>query len=335
MTRVSLSALLLAAAALAVPAGAQQFDDGSGYGSWAPDSRPQGPRGPRGPAEVSVPPGASINEAIERIRPGGTIKLSPGIYSEDVYVEKAVNIIGATAGNAKTEIRPSSTGACIYVAPDVIGAVTVARVTFRVTELYGSVPCVVVDGGVFSLKDSEVIARDNVPGVLLRGGIAHIENATIVGGRFGILVEPGVPNRGDFYVIGNTITKNQTGLRVQGAGRVNAIANEISGNTADGVVIFGGGGTFIANTIAANQSNGVVLNEGIRNPRFVSNRIEGNALAGIYVPLGGSAQLSRNEIVQNGGEGYRCEQQPCPPITGNLVEQNAGDEPPRRGGLFD
>ncbi|NWH09483.1 MAG: right-handed parallel beta-helix repeat-containing protein [Alphaproteobacteria bacterium] len=338
-----LGSLALVAALAAFPVLAQTGEPyNGGYSTWTPGDdgrRERGPRRPRGPELINVTPGGeagSINDALERIAPGGTIVLAPGIYREDVTIEKSVNIRGTRRGEARSEIQPSSGGACLYVSPDVLGAVTVSDVTFRMTALYGSVPCVVVAGGVFSLKNSRVIARDNVPGVLLQGGLVHIEESQIEGGRFGILVEPSAPNSGDFYIISNTITRNGTGLRVQGPGSVNAIGNSIISNDGDGMMLFRAGGTYIANEIGSNGANGIVLNEGSQNPRFVSNRISGNAYAGIYIPLGGAGIISRNEVIANGEKGIRCEQGPCPTLDNNVLKDNKGDEPERRrGGLFD
>lgn len=339
--RLSLAAALAAALALS-PVSA--IGEDTGFSTWTPgEGGTSGPpRRGGGLENVTVAPGtdiATITEALKRVRPGGVITVMPGVYREDVRVGKAVTIRGQSRGSARAEIQPSEAGACLYVEPDLIGAVSVSGMSFKVTALYGSVPCIVVDGGVFTLRDSHVTARDNIPGVLLRAGLAHVENSLIEGGRFGVLVEARSAGAGDFYVIDNELTGNMTGLRVQGPGRVNAFGNKIVSNASDGIVLFRGGGTFIANEIAENGANGVVLNEGVLSPRFVSNRIASNTLAGIYVPLGAQGEIVRNEISGNGHKAFRCEQSPCPTFADNMVSGNLDDPEDdrgrRRGGLFD
>jgi hypothetical protein len=306
----------------------------------------------RGPEAITLSSGQSICSALRRVSPGGTIFLNPGSYAGSFTIYSAVTIQGPAAGrhdnyyepqlSSRPRAKPVINGAgyCMMVDDHVTGSVFISGVDFKLSPA-GASPdrrkpaCLVINGGAVTLQSStiSVISKAYGPtaGILLHGGNVHIERSRVEGARYGVFV--GESSRGgSYYLVESTLSRNGTGLRVQGLVDLHAFGNTITGNggfvgnDGDGIVIDGGGGTFVSNEIYENSGNGIVLNEDVQRPRFLTNLIDSNGRAGIYAPFGGDARFERNSVTYNKGIGFRCAQEPCP-IFGddNVLEGNQQD----------
>lgn len=308
----------------------------------------------RGPESITLTSGQSICGALKKLTPGGTIFLTPGSYTGGFTVWSPVTIQGPATSRHEEYYQPhlssssgryrpkpviTGTGNCMMIDDRVTGSVYVSGVDFRLSGASSAgnrkkPACLVVNGGAFTLQSSTVSVQSSrsVPtaGILLHGGNVHIERSRVEGARYGIFVGESWRG-GSFYIVESTITRNSTGLRVQGLVDVHVFGNTIEnngqrGSDGDGIVIDGGGGTFISNSIYGNNGNGIVLNEDVQNPRFLTNDISDNQRAGIYAPFGGEARFESNTVTYNRGEGFRCAQEPCPTFgSDNILEGNAGD----------
>jgi hypothetical protein len=306
----------------------------------------------RGPEAVTLSSGDSICKALKRVSPGGTIFLNPGNYSGAFTIYSAVTLQGPAAGRYDDYYEPqlssrprpkpviSSSGYCMMVDDRVSGSVFISGVDFKLNAA-GASPdrkkpaCLVINGGAVTLQSATIAVQGKsygpTAGILLHGGNVHIERSRVEGARYGVFVgESWKP--GSYYLVQSTLSRNGTGLRVQGMVDLHAFGNTISGNggfsgnDGDGIVIDGGGGTFVSNEIYENNGNGIVLNEDVQRPRFLTNLIDSNRRSGIYAPFGGDARFERNSVTYNGAQGFRCAQEPCPTFgDDNVLEGNQGD----------
>ena len=146
-------------------------------------------------AAVEVPAGGSLAEALERARPGETVRLAPGTWGEAVFDAPAVAIEGAGAGRTilvapegrdgvRARGRLSLAGLTVVAGPErcalkVLGG----DVALRDVALLGGSCGAFLDGG--RLRGEAVDLRGGGYGLLLRDGEARLEGATLRGGFAG------------------------------------------------------------------------------------------------------------------------------------------------------
>lgn len=280
----------------------------------------------------------TISHALKSARSGATIIVDPGIYRESLDIRRPVTIRAqpiAASGAASfgVTIDPVS-DYCLRVSEKLTGAVAVEDIAFRVTPLYGFDACVQVDGGVFTLRNGVIDARDTIPGLLVRGGLVHMTDTRVSGARYGALITAEGTSGPEVYLVGNSFTSNETGLHVSGLARVTALSNQVTNNTVEGIVLDRAGGTFTTNQIIGNLGNAVTMTRPMA-ATFESNVVMGNRGSAFEVRGAGTGRISRNQITDNLGYVYTCGGSPCPEFTDDNLHMNNFDDGDVDCGLFD
>ncbi|MEM9898043.1 MAG: right-handed parallel beta-helix repeat-containing protein [Pseudomonadota bacterium] len=105
----------------------------------------------------------TIQDAMAKVAPGGTILVRGGIYEGDIVVTKPVAIVGALGDYGREPIiRTSASTSCMTIAPDTpVARVSVERIVFEFDNSRSAEPCVKVAGGSVVLRDSAIIPVDS------------------------------------------------------------------------------------------------------------------------------------------------------------------------------
>jgi Right handed beta helix region len=191
-----------------------------------------------------VRPGHSIQAAVDRARPGDTIRLLHGTYDGGVLVKKTLTIRGA---GDKTVLRPGGTDHCAAVQSPGTGICVVGRAGYPVKDV--TIKALTVrkfkKNGVFGhftdrLTVEQVLAADN--------GEYGISEFNSTRGRFmqnwalkngdeaGFYVGD-IANAHGTIVTGNRSSGNAIGLLVRHARNVKAWGNDLVGNCVGAALV--------------------------------------------------------------------------------------------------
>lgn len=276
-------ALLAAGSASAGPGDGFYIGGSSGSG----DGGPRGKKdGPTVVVDKVAGPYYTIMDGIRAAGYGGRVRIRPGVYVESLDVKRPVELIGQvnTPGEfplpVKLQAPPDKP--CINVDVEGSGFVSVNQIDLAAGAQNVQRSCVELHSGYLSIKDSTISAPSYVSTVLARGGHLSLETSTVSGGREGILITTR-DNVGTYYIVGNKLAGNITGIKIDGIAQANIVGNDISRNSADGVVYFQGRGTIIGNDIHDNARAGLVLQDSPQSPTVKANKIFANAGPGIEV----------------------------------------------------
>lgn len=170
--------LLAAASGLALAATSVHAQSIGGFPIREPGARSQTPsnkpvihtsRGLAAEVVVSQAPDSmvrTVTDAMELVRPGGSIIVQGGTYVENINVTKPVAIRGVPDAYGRNVIfRPAPSQACVSIAPDTpLASVSLSKVVFEFDDRSVSGPCIDVYGGTVSVKDTYIIpANSDIP----------------------------------------------------------------------------------------------------------------------------------------------------------------------------
>ena len=136
-----------------------------GGGVQNPSSPGSAPSGKRAEVIVSQAAGSkvtSVAQAMRLVKPGGTILVQGGTYTENLSLYKPVSIRGVPDAYGRNAVfKPSPQKSCVTVTPDApFAAVSISHVVFKFDANAYNAPCIDVAGGSFTLRDSFVIPAD-------------------------------------------------------------------------------------------------------------------------------------------------------------------------------
>lgn len=268
---------------------------------------------------------ATIQAAINASLPGGTVKILPGIYTEQITINKNLRLIGA--GVDKTSIRapytlaPGSFGVRVIV--DINKGATVAMSDLTVTGP-GSGTCGLgsLSAGVFVVEGATLD--------LYSAAVTHIHDTPAaacfpfgVGIRVGAILGPVLGSAGHATIHDVNISDYQTdGISVLSHGSTATISdNTISGQghtsgfNTNGVAIFRAIATVTNNIVSGNyctlpagcgpdlindtQSTGISPGPGADPGTVIVHNEVTNNDVGIYVAGVGCCHIARNRISDN------------------------------------
>lgn len=254
----------------------------------------------------------TIKAALSAVRSGGTISIrptsdagTPYIYTENLIIKRPVTLQSALPGT-KITVKSDGETACVKVDAKTSGLVTITDFTFLTPDSgYRRAPCVDVQGGVFSLMRSTVVATYHQPAISLAGGFSRIEENDITGGQVGVEIMY-VPN-GDVFLSANEIYENIDGVRIVGPTRPKILDNVIRNNIEHGLVITGGSGQLVGNLFFRNGGHGVYIQSTApSDPLFFrANDIYENGENGIRLKPAAAGVIGSNRIYNNQGAGIR------------------------------
>ena len=212
----------------------------------------------------------TIQQAVDAAKPGDTVRVAPGTYTENVVVNKQLTIT-ATSGRPTVQAADPSKDVFLLSSPGVrIDGLTITGGASGV-EIQGVSKCVVTN----------VIAQDNVRAVYLANSTQNeISNSNLAGNGYGVYGD-GASN--------NTISSNvATGERGNGIalgdgiflnyGDSNIITrNNLSANHVFGISLYTSTRNIISNnTMSDNDNVGVRLGPGSNNNTLTFNTIARN-----------------------------------------------------------
>ncbi len=260
----------------------------------------------------------TISEALIRARPGSTIRIMPGLYAENLTIDKVAHLVGDTGDPEAVVIAPLQ-GACLSATAP-FGSIR--GMSFRPPEPDGEtapVPCVDLAGTGVILEDNR-IAGGAGPAVLVRGDARPILRANhITGGAGGGVVLEG---RSGGAIVDNLIAGGEkAAVIVREDARPLLSGNRITGAGQAGILFAGGGGRLLGNKIGGTEASGIEVRGGAA-PEVIGNRIEAAGEAGIYVYRGGRGWFSQNTIVGNAYSGVVIGPDGAPVLTGNAIRSN-------------
>jgi parallel beta-helix repeat protein len=213
---------------------------------------------------------STIQQAVDAAKPGDTVRVAPGTYTENVVVNKQLTIT-AISGRPTVQAADPSKDVFLLSSPGVrIDGLTITGGASGV-EIQGVSKCVVTN----------VIAQDNVRAVYLANSTQNeISNSNLAGNGYGVYGD-GASN--------NTISSNvATGERGNGIalgdgiflnyGDSNIITrNNLSANHVFGISLYTSTRNIISNnTMSDNDNVGVRLGPGSNNNTLTFNTIARN-----------------------------------------------------------
>ncbi len=235
-----------------------------------------------------TPNAPTIMAAVNAAAPGSTVKICPGTYTEQIIINKALTVTGATLNNSdRVKIVPSGNSILTVsavggsqLAPEIwvtAGPVNISNIVVTaegcMTSPIRTVGFYYASGSSGTLSNS--IADVNVPcgvGVWAEnvsessGGSVAVQNNIIYAGATGIVAQGGTHPVGTAPLLFVTLTGNELANRSAGMLLVQ-VGGKVSGNFFGGtngtatIGIFDGGGsdvTVSGNTML-NQGTGIVI----------------------------------------------------------------------------
>ena len=245
---------------------------------------------------ITVKPGESIQEAIDRADPGDVIKVMSGGYNEGIDLSKQLTLLGIDAGEGAPRINSAILNAdrCelvgFYVENPGGFGITVHSDYNNITS-NNVIACTAgiflkdCQGNIVSHNDVMVLCEEfmslfggdpihliNSPGNIIRNNVAR-------GGFIGIFLEASSHN----LVRDNKVNNNTNGI-----GLLNAVGNIIENNiikdnSDDGLCIlkFSNDSIITGNTVENNGDYGIYLQDSSNNTIYLNSLLDNKKNAGL------------------------------------------------------
>ena len=267
----------------------------------------------------------TIQAAVDAVAPGGVVVVMPGLYEENIALDKAVAIQGDRGPGAGVRIVPQNASLpCLSYQPEnpqdhamisnvqfypggaartVAGSSGLGGAMNGALNTNGATPCIEARGGVFTLMESTVDGGGRHAGTLVNivGGTALLEKNTITGGRRGIFVNQDHPLWDRALLIDNVVQGNaREGVHLTGVSSMLATGNLINENGAGLIYNGHGDATVVGNKILGNASHGVLLDREASQVLLRLNQIWSNDGDGVKV-MASTGLIEDNDIDGNAG----------------------------------
>ncbi|UCF50678.1 MAG: right-handed parallel beta-helix repeat-containing protein [Thermoplasmatales archaeon] len=243
-----------------------------------------------------------IQDLIDNASDGDTIYIPSGIYYENIFIDKSINLIGEDKNT--TIIDANHTGNVINVYAD---WVNISRITIQ----------------------NSGIELHNV-GIEIQSNHCNISNSNIVKNLRGIISEGDCNTFTYNNISNNNGYPHGVGLAITGAYNLvfkNIISNNSANSHCCGMGVGGENNSIIANTITYNKNQGIIFDGS--NITITENNISKNGYGGgIYLShysnLNRENTISGNNIKSNNGTGiYICwSKSDYYNISGNNISKN-------------
>ena len=234
----------------------------------------------------------TIAAALAAAEPGARVLVRPGLYEEEIVIEKDVELVGDADAPGAVVVQSSG-------APTLSCRATSARVADLVLRQLGNSDCYAVESGAgrLELEGCDITSRGTAC-VLLHDTADPVlrDNRIHDGGGYGVLVSSGATG----MLERNEIFSNAgAGIGIGHCGDPTLRDNTVRDNRKSGVVVFEGGhGTLEGNKILGNAFAGVLVS-GEGAPTVLKNRIGGNGWQAIAVFERGRGTFEGNDLRAN------------------------------------
>ena len=245
---------------------------------------------PASAANLSVGAGAqftTIQQAVDAAKPGDTVLVAPGTYTENIVVNKPLTI----TGNATVQAADSS------------------KDVFMVTGQGVHIDGLTITGGasgvdvanVSSCVITNIDAQSNVRGVYLAGSTnSEVRHSNLSNNGYGVYCD---------YATSSTIANNTAtaekgtgntlgdGIYMYYGGSNTVSSNDLSANHVFGISLFrSSNNTITGNTISQNENYGVRLREADNNV-LTFNTLRANTQLGILIIQTTNHQIYLNNFI--------------------------------------
>ncbi|MCD6467742.1 MAG: right-handed parallel beta-helix repeat-containing protein [Thermoplasmata archaeon] len=225
----------------------------------------------------------SIQEAINHALFGDTIKVRPGVYYENIIVDRMVDIIGS--GSSVTVIDGGGSGDVVKIIAD---GVKISDLAIRNSG----------KTGVFIGNPNYDSVTQGDAGIHVLSHYNTIERNEISGCAVGIILDSSSGNQIHDNIIMDSVYTGVWFFRSH--------ANEVSGNelsdNEDGFYLNFSclGNMIVGNTVFGNEMDGLYVSETSRSNSFIGNGVMDNGVFGVEV-LGASDNnnFHHNDLVNN------------------------------------
>jgi hypothetical protein len=246
-----------------------------------------------------APQYATIQQAVDAVSPGTSIKVCPGTYAEQLVLEKSVKVIGADPASAPTVTAPEvvahPTGPCATGAEADVEVMVCGASPVRLSNLH------------IDARFSEPTCEVKLYGVLVGGG------ATLTATHDDVLGARGASGctSGIGVAVGTTGAVEQTGHATLRGVSVSGY----SGFSGRGIAATGAGSSVrvISSVVrggveGASAPAGIEISQGatgkVKGSTIAQNRVVGRGLAtGIVVDRAGAPVVIANDTLEEDGIG--------------------------------
>ncbi|MEW6102313.1 MAG: right-handed parallel beta-helix repeat-containing protein [bacterium] len=294
---------------------------------------------------------SSIQQGINTCPIGGTVSVDSGTYTEALYINKRISLIGfgmptiTTTGNIITFdsnlandafvsgfiIRGGTNGIMVsnYANPIITNNIItgnqygischksspqIASNTISTNTNYG-IDCTNSSPQI----KGNIISTNTTHGIHCYSSLPQIASNTITGHTgdfsYGIYCESNSLGS----ITNNTITRNKNGIFCSSSSP-QITGNIVSTNTTNGIYCNGSSPQIASNTISGNSQNGIYCYSN-SSPQITNNTISGNSQHGIYCNSS-SPQIASNTILSNNQRGIYCNSS-SPQIASNTISGNS------------
>jgi parallel beta-helix repeat protein len=276
---------------------------------------------PIGPAHKAEPPThvvdpigdehATVAHALRNAKSGDRILIRPGLYKENLVIEKPVEIIGdGELGDVVIEASGK---------PTVLFQASMARLANLALRQAGgeNAFCVDIAQGRLDLEGCDITSQSLACVAIHDGADPWLRSNRIHSGKEGGIF---VYRNGQGTLEDNDIFDNGlAGIEIQEGGNPTLRRNRIRDGKEGGVYVHKSGeGVFEDNEISANRLAGVAIMDG-GNPVLRHNSIHDGKVNGIYVAEGGQGLLEDNDIFANAFSGVEIKEGGNPTLRQNRI----------------
>ena len=232
----------------------------------------------------------TVQQAVDAAKPGDTVLVAPGTYTENVVVSKPLTI----TGNATVNAADSSKDVFLITSPGVhIDGLTISGGETGVNV-----------AGVASCAITNITEHGNVFAVYLANATnSVVSNNNLANNHYGVYCD---------YATSTTIANNvatgeaggcnaatySDGIYLYYSDSNNVTQNNLSANHVYGISLFHSSGNDISNnTMIADEQIGVRLGEASNNNTLSFNTIGGNSQLGILILNAQGNRINLNNFV--------------------------------------
>jgi parallel beta-helix repeat protein len=259
---------------------------------------------------------ATVGAAVAAAQPGDRIRVRPGLYHEELVIDKPLEILGDGPVN-DIVIEADGTYALLFRAS--IGRV--ANLTLRQAGDTGKWGCVEIAQGRLELDGCDISSLTSTCVAIRNAAYPRLSRNTIHDGkRFGILVaDEGLGTLEDNDIFANALG----GVIIRDGSNPTLRRNTIHDGKEGGVLVAAGGlGTLEDNDIFANAPTCVAIRNAAY-PRLSRNTIHDGKRFGILVADEGLGTLEDNDIFANNSVGVEIRRGGSPTLHRNRVSRHA------------
>jgi parallel beta-helix repeat protein len=238
---------------------------------------------------------STLVDALKSARPGDRILIRPGLYRENIVIEKPVEIVGD--GKSGDVIIETTHGTTILFQTS---RARIANLTLRQAGM-GNWYCVDIGQGRLDLEGCDITSQGPACVAIHNGADPRLRHNRIHHGKEGGVF---VNANGRGTLEDNDIFANgASGVAIMGGANPILRRNRIYNGAQSGVYVSGNSrGILEENELFANTLAAIAITEG-SNPTLRGNRIHDGKEIGVYVAGNGGGILEENEIFRNARAG--------------------------------